>query len=373
MLQLNCGQYAKILKTCYDAKSPLFVYGPPGCGKSEICRQVFSKVAQDEGLEFREWTDITSDEKMECINHPEKYWILCDQRVGAMDPSDLRGIPNMANKEMLELIPYSWVIYFSKPEAHGAIFFDELNLAPPTVAGQAYQIINERRVADRKLSNHVFVFGAGNRAEDKANVFQLSFPLRDRFNEFEIMPDKNSWCEWAYQNKINPHIIAFINWKESYLYKPSAVTKEKGSTPRGLARASKLINNMDIISDDVHEIVSIACGESLATEFQAYCKHFQQLDWRKIYGDPTICSGFSVDKLWAIIGGISEHYIKQEKQFDEIIDVLLGIGHEGKYADFSVVGLRMIRDYDLKLFSKNYKASKSQKKIVSSFGKYILN
>ena len=90
------------------------------------------------------------------------------------------------------------------------IFFDEINLAPPTVAGSAYQIINDRTISDRRLADDVFCMGAGNRAEDKAHIFDMPMPLHDRFAEVEIGVNLEDWTEWA-AGKINSHLISFIN------------------------------------------------------------------------------------------------------------------------------------------------------------------
>jgi len=369
MYKVNTNDYQELLKRCFDCKSPLYIYGGPGIGKSEIPRQVFTKIAEKEKLEFAEWTSLTMEQKLAAIKTPEKYFVFCDQRVGQMDSTDLRGIPNMVNTEMLETVPMSWVIYFTQPKANGAIFFDELNLAPPVVAGQAYQIINDRTIADRKLGDGVFVFGAGNRAIDQAHTFEMPFPLRDRFNEVEIYPDKESWTQWA-SGKVNSHLVAFINWKESYLYKPCEESHMKGSTPRGVVRASKLIGDLDITSDVVHSFVSIAIGEAFATEFQAYCKHYQQLNWSQIYSKPETVKDFTVDKVWAVIGGMAEHFNKgvEDDRFDQIINVTCQFK-----PDFAIVALRMMKDMNNKKFGMQIRKCRNFKYIVKEFGKYIVD
>ena len=149
--------YERILEACWKSKIPLYVYGGFGIGKSQIPRQVFKVKAESMNLIYREWEHTTEDEKMEMIGNPDKYFVLCDQRVGQMDSTDLRGIPNMMNTEMLKTIPYAWVIYFTQKLAHGVILFDELNLAPPSVAGTAYQIINDRTISDRKVGDDVLL------------------------------------------------------------------------------------------------------------------------------------------------------------------------------------------------------------------------
>ena len=378
MYKVQIKDYMSLLEKCYNVKSPLYVYGGPGIGKSEAPRQVFPKVALEMKRKYVEWTDLTLDEKKACIAAPEKYWVFCDQRVGQMDSTDLRGIPNMVNSEMLETIPMSWVIYFTAKGAAGAIFFDELNLAAPVVAGQAYQIINERTIADRRLAPDVFVFGAGNRAGiDQAFVQEMPFPLKDRFNEFEVEPDVVSWTNWATSNKINPHLIAFVQWKNSYLYKVDTNKSNKSSTPRGIARASRLIGDANVTSDETHTMVSIAVGEGFATEFQAYTTCYSKLNWKTIFKNPESVADMTIDKKWAIIGGLSEMYIKIKKVNKESIALFAQMLDILSYMepDFTLVGIKMIKDSDAntKKYTSLLTAYPKIEEFVEKFGKYIMS
>ncbi len=374
MFTTSVKEYGDLLRKGYEAKVPMYVYGAPGIGKSEIPRQIFPDVAKGMKREYVDWTDLSVEQKMECINNPEKYWVFCDQRVGQMDSTDLRGIPNMVNSDMLETIPMSWVVYFTKAKSAGAIFFDELNLAPPVVAGQAYQIINERAIADRRLSKDTYVFGAGNRAGiDQAFVHEMPFPLRDRFAEYEIEPDVESWTEWAY-GKVNPHLIAFIQWKASYLFKVDENKAGKASTPRGIVRASTLMDKTDVLSPDAHMLISVSVGEAFATEFQAYTKCFKALDWKKIYENPECVENMSIDKLWAVIGGLTEHFQKMDKvnkesqaKFDNIMNIIDKLA-----PDFLIVSLRMIKDSDLEKFRKFIKKCPVTTNLIKKAGKFII-
>lgn len=371
MLKVDSVTYAELLSRVWDKKNPLFVAGGPGIGKSEIPRQVFKRIADKAKLKFVEWQDLTREDKANAIANPDEYFVFCDQRIGQMDSTDLRGIPRL-DGEYLETCPLSWVIYFTQAEAHGVIFFDEINLAPPVVAGQAYQIINDRAIADRRLGKDVLVIAAGNRSEDKAFVFDMPLPLRDRFNEIEIYPSVKNWTPWAAQAGVNPHLVAFVNWKEMYLYTldKTKTNADKGSSPRGIVRASRLVGDEDITSDLTHQLISAACGEAFATEFQAYTKHYQELDWEKIYKNPSMIKDYSADRLWAIAGGLSEHFKKDPKSkdlFEKIVSVL-----ENMRAEFAIVTLRLIRDIHPAQFKQAIKTSPRFLPLAKKYGKYCI-
>jgi hypothetical protein len=288
----------------------------------------------------------------------------------------------MTNSEILETMPMSWVIYFSQPSAFGVIFFDEINLAAPVVAGAAYQIINDRVCADRKLSDHVWLMAAGNRhGKDKAFTFSMPAPLRDRFAEIEITHDVQAWTEWA-AGVVNPNLISLCNWKESLLYNMDKADCDKGSTPRGVVRASKLIEGLDLSdkaqANKANMYVSIAVGEAFAAQFLAYCKHFQSLKWENIYNNPASVESFESDKLYAVGGGMAEQFDKEVKNnskpkalLDKLDNILNVVQHMPE--DFAVVTLRMIRDTNDKSFRQTIKKSDHFDDVVDRYGKFIIS
>lgn len=384
MYRIKCDEYANILEKCFEAKTPLMVYGPAGVGKSEIPRQVFEKVAKKMNRTYREWAHLSKEEKLDAIKNPTKYFIFCDQRIAQMDPTDLRGIPNMTKGDMLECIPLSWIIYFTTPGAAGIIFFDEINLAAPTVAGQAYQIIKDRTISDRVLAEDVYIIAAGNRLTDKAYVHDMPIPLRDRFNEVEIHADKDSWTGWAIKNGVNAHLIAFINWKESNLYTLDKMTnqEEKGSSPRSITRASQLIKNLDIISNDTHKMITISCGYPFATEFQAYTKFYSELNWETIFKNPDSVKKFDFDKKWCVSGGLVEQYTnlvgadiekkKTDKNIDmekieKILQVTDNLGPE-----MIAIVLKQLMQFNTQYFSDYVCKAKEFTHLAKTFSKYLV-
>ena len=367
MLPVTADEYADMLRVSWRTKSPLMTYGAPGIGKSEIIRQVFPDIAKAMDRKFTEWAHLTREEKARCIREPDKYFILSDQRIGGMDSSELRGLPKFS-EEWLETVPYSWIGYFTQPAAAGVIFFDEINLAAPTVAGQAYEIILARTVADRKVAQEVLLVAAGNRATDRAFTFEMPSPLRDRFNEIELQPDVKSWTKWASNHGINPHLISFVNWKDMYLFTLDKVKNgEKGSSPRSIARASTLIGDDEISSNMVRKYITASCGSAFAIEFQAYVKYYKELNWSTLLENPETVCGFSVDKCWAVAGGIVERFNRDTKLFDKLLAI---VGNMKK--DFAIVCLKMLCNNNAEKFRKAVKDSTMFPKLAKEYGKYLL-
>lgn len=327
------NQYMNLIERYEKLKIPFYVSGPPGIGKSEMPRQVLRRVAKQRNLQFIEWADASQEQRMLCIDNPQQFYVLMDARTANMDTTSMNGVPNMANTRILENIPYSWVVYMTQPEANGTVFFDEINLAPPIVQATAYSVINEQVISDRRMGRGVYVMAAGNRSQDRGHTFEMSLPLRDRFAEAELKFDPDAWLSWAYKkkNNINSHICAFVNWQKSKLYQFDPDVLDKPTTPRGVVRASKAIEGLDIEEDAdlIHLLVTSCAGGAFATEFIAYTNCYAQLDWNCLLDpkrrDDNAVKKMSPDKHWAIMGGIVERFREDpdnQKQFDQLVDLM---------------------------------------------------
>ena len=91
MVKVNVKTYADTLKRSYKTKLPLFIYGPPGIGKSEIPHQVFKSIAKVKGLEFVEWNKITKEEKEAIFDNKDRSGVQSLNNVGTKQGFVLRG------------------------------------------------------------------------------------------------------------------------------------------------------------------------------------------------------------------------------------------------------------------------------------------
>lgn len=320
MIKVLISDLSKTLLRFAKADIPVMVYGAPGVGKSMVMLQASQEACTGYvGRKHVHWNNLTEGEKLECTESPEKYFVYFDMRLSQAEPSSISGIPNM-NSKSLDFIPWSWATYFINPKAAGWMFFDEINLAPPAIAAAAYQIIHDRVVSDRRLSRDVRIFAAGNRTEDKAFTFDMPMPLRDRFAEVEAVLDVDGWLNWARSSGVNTHLCQFINWKNGYLYTLDKVNKsaDKASTPRGVVRASALLEGFsDIDEEGVYSALSAAVGESFANEFNAYIKLYQSIDWDKLLDNPDAAmKNMQSDVLYAVIGGLCDRLTKEVTQLN---------------------------------------------------------
>ena len=225
-----------------DRKVPVFLWGPPGIGKSSIV----SQIAREKGIA--------------CI----------DLRLSLLDPTDLRGIP-FYNAEENEAVwaPASFLPDGSEPE--GILFLDELNTAAPMVQASAYQLILDRRIGEYRLPDGWAIVAAGNRESDRGVVFRMAAPLANRFVHLEMEASVEEWKKWARSAQIDPSIVAFISYRPDALFTFGQGKDDSRSfaTPRTWEYVNEIVAS-EPEPDLVMPLVAGAIGEELAAAFLGF-------------------------------------------------------------------------------------------------------
>ena len=254
------------IKVAFKKKRPIFLWGPPGVGKSDIVQQI---------------TD-------------EAGGFMFDLRLCQMDPTDLRGMP-FFNKDLGVM---DWAPPIDLPSAEFAkdypmitVFLDEMNSAPASVQAAAYQLVLNRRLGKYVLPDNVVIIAAGNRESDKGVTFRMPTPLANRFVHVEIRADYEAWFDWAVENGIHPDVVGYLSFAKQDLYDFDAKSSSRAfATPRSWSFVSELIEE-DMPETTATDLIAGTVGEGLAVKFQAH---------RKIAGklpNPTDVLAGKVSKL----------------------------------------------------------------------------
>ena len=231
------SRVAEVLDHVVTTRWPAFIWGPPGVGKSSIVRAV------------------ANNRKIQ----------LLDIRAPLLDPTDLRGIPTVANDKARwcppEFLP-------SDPESEGILFFDELNAAPPLVQASLYQLTLDRRVGEYTLPEKWKILAAGNRAEDASITFRMPAALSNRFIHISFEVDFDDWRKWAVGMDIHPMIIGFLSTRQELLFNMQ-ITERGFPTPRSWEMVSDILKaTMDIRGSQ--DIILGTVGEAATMELMAY-------------------------------------------------------------------------------------------------------
>ena len=238
----------KSLRRAFKAQRPVFLWGPPGIGKSDIVKQL------GEELEAH----------------------VIDIRLSLWEPTDIKGIPYFdANTSRMAWAPPIELPNEVEASKHKNIilFMDEMNSAAPAVQAAAYQLVLNRRVGTYKLPDNVFIVAAGNREADKGVTYRMPAPLANRFVHMEMRVDWDDYFAWATENRQHKDVVGFLTFSKKDLYDFDPRSSSKAfATPRSWAFVSELLFDDDEDENTLTDLVSGAVGEGLAIKFMAHRK-----------------------------------------------------------------------------------------------------
>ncbi len=247
-LTITSVQTRKALLTAFKVKRPVFLWGPPGIGKSEVV----ASIAEELG------------------------GLMIDLRMAQMEPTDIRGIPYF-NKELNKM---DWAPPVDLPDEELAskyplivLFLDEMNSAPPAVQAAGYQLVLNRQVGKYKLPDNVVIVAAGNRDSDKGVTYRMPMPLANRFIHLEMKADFASWQGWAVDKKIHKDVVGYLSFAKKDLYDFDNKSSSRAfATPRSWVFVSDLLEDETMDTDTQFNLISGAIGEGLAVKFAAHRK-----------------------------------------------------------------------------------------------------
>jgi hypothetical protein len=350
---VTSAQARNSLLTAFRVKRPLFLWGPPGIGKSELVEGITQ----------------------------ELNGLMIDLRLGQMEPTDIRGIP-FYNKEVGKM---DWAPPIELPDAETAkqypivvLFLDELNSAAPSVQSAAYQLILNRRIGKYVLPDNVVMVAAGNRESDKGVTYRMPTPLANRFIHQEMKVDFASWQEWAVNNRVHKDVVGYLSFAKQDLYDFDAKSASRAfATPRSWSFVSQLLD--DRVDDEtLTNLVAGTVGEGLAVKFMAHRKIASRMPNPAdiLAGKVTTLDVKEVSAMYSLV--ISMCYeLKaavetkvEDKKFHEMADNFLGYMMKNFETELTVMGARIaLTTYNLPFLPTKMK---NFDEFHQRFGKYIL-
>lgn len=236
---------------------PVFIWGPPGIGKSSVVNQFSSELG------------------LECVP------LLGSQ----LASEDLIGIPQIQDN-VSRFVPPSLIVR----EKEYCLFIDELNIASSEVQKAFYSLILDKRVGEYTLPKGSIVIGAGNRAADSSLVKQLPAALINRMVHVHLRVDHRLWLDWANNNEIHTWVTEYIQNRPKQLSTEIAPTNEEPfSSPRSWEAVSDGLKEIEKIENNTTLLDALLYG-SLTYEHAAQFKAFiKQLKYR--YNIPKLLKG----------------------------------------------------------------------------------
>ena len=231
------------LTALLPTRRPVYLWGPPGVGKSSLVRQVAES----------------------------QHWGLVDLRATLLDPVDLRGLPRLQD-DRAEWCPPA----FLPRGGDGVLLLDELAQAPPLVQAACLQLVLDRRLGEYELPEGWCVVAASNRAEDRAGTHRLITPLLNRFIHVDLDVSGDDWQAWAVTAGISAEVRAFLRFRPALLFQLE---------PSGPARAFPTPRSWHAVSDVlaatpaalVHPVIAGCVGDGPAAEFLGFLRLYREL------------------------------------------------------------------------------------------------
>jgi len=351
---VTSAQARKSILRAFDKQRPIFLWGPPGIGKSELVESIAEELGG----------------------------YMIDLRLGQMEPTDIRGIP-FYNKDSGKM---DWAPPIEMPDEELAsqyplivLFLDEMNSAPASVQSAAYQLILNRRIGKYKLPANVRIVAAGNRESDKGVTFRMPMPLANRFVHQEMRVDFPSWQEWAVEHKINKDVVGYLSFAKQDLNDFDAKSSSRAyATPRTWTFVSELLDDDNLDEETAMNLIAGTIGEGLAVKFMAHRKIASKMPNPAdiLKGKVTTLDVKEVSAMYSLV--ISMCYELKDavekkvdsKDFHAMADNFLKYMMDNFETELVVLGARIaLTTYNLPMLPtklKNFDA------FHTKYGKYIL-
>ena len=244
---MNIIKAQSALETYIAANIPVFLWGAPGVGKSDMIRAA-------------------------CANQARH---LVDERLSTMESLDLRGLP------FIDAAKVNWSVpaMIAKLRAFNgeptALFLDEMNAASSSMQAASFGLVLDRFVGEHALPANCVIIAAGNRQSDRASAQRMPSALANRFAHLDVEPDADAWRAWANgPGNMAPALSAFIAFRPALLHKMEGADLRAFPSPRSWSQVSKVI---DAPADIRQTVIAGLVGEAVAGELEAFLRVWKRI------------------------------------------------------------------------------------------------
>jgi hypothetical protein len=337
------------IRKCFKIQRPVFLWGPPGIGKSDIVKQIAEETDRE----------------------------VIDVRLSLWEPTDIKGIPFYNSKSnSMEWAPP--IELPQDPDSTAVLFLDELNSAAPATQAAAYQLVLNRRVGKYTLPKGVSIVAAGNRETDKGVTYRMPAPLAKRLLHLELKHNFDDWLQWATDNKISDQVVGYIGFAKQDLYDFDPRSSSRSfATPRSWSFVSELLDDDDLSEGTLTDLVSGAIGDGLAVKFMAHRKVAKQMPKPEaiLKGEVKKLEIKEISAMYSLT--ISMCYELQEannqkvKNWNEMADNFFRFMMDNFPTELVVMGAKVaLTNYQLPFDASKLK---SFDEFHERFGKYIIS
>lgn len=321
--QVSHSELREVIADAYKVKVPVFIHGTFGIGKTDSVHASAQLITNNINMEISDKKKHLEYSNKFKDSNKDNFFVTRTIPAHHLDAGDLKGLafPN-AEKTKTTFLPTDYL-----PEiGQGILFFDELNLAPPMIQANLYQIILDRRLGNYEVPEGYMCIAAGNMEEDRSHAFSMALPLKNRFIHVQLtVPDVDDWVNnYALKNDVDHRIMSFLKGNVGLLhnYKPDKADEDITAiaTPRTWAYLSKLIKM--IAPDDkekadgisysrINRLANATVGVDVGNQFVAWMKMSLNYNIAEIYEKETIAKKpTQIDQMYSLSSALLSYYLK---------------------------------------------------------------
>lgn len=249
-------QAQETLAFALSVGTSVFLWGPPGCGKSDMARGAVAAVSRP----------------------------LVETNFNTCESLDLRGLPRHD--------PATDSVHWSRPDfvrelyeagPNPVLFIDEANAAGASIQVALFQITLEHRIGSHRFPAGTSVVLAGNRQSDRAAAQRMPTALANRLLHIDVEASVPAWLKWAALNRLHPALVAFMTLRGEgqvgkpgmlHAFDPSKPEVRAFPSPRSWAQAERWIDAPDSIR---HGAIAGIVGEGAAAELEGFIQVYRNL------------------------------------------------------------------------------------------------
>jgi len=288
------------------------ILGSPGCGKSDLLRQICE----------------------------EQGWGLVVKYISNLSLEQITGIPckvedgEHARFTKPEIFNFDELDYRPKDYEVGktvtVLLIDDFHLADKIIQKYLFQLLTYKAINSYHLPSNCAIIMAGNKMTDKALAHTIPAPVMNRIAVYEVKAEPKDWVvNFAFKNGVRHDITSFISSRgDKYLFQ-EPIESMPWASPRSWTFLSEQMDeyeaeNGSIPTSQLKFIANSLIGNEFASDFIVYREFFSKWDITKLIGksDNELKSLFEkeIDKNplagYALINATISWLIEKSKSYD---------------------------------------------------------
>lgn len=185
-----------------EKQRPVFLYGPPGIGKTAIMEQIASEM----GIGLVSYS-MTHHTRQSAIGLP----FITKKKFGDKE----YDVSEYTMSEILASV-YDYIEKTGKKE--GILFLDEINCVSETLSPSMLRFLQYKSFGSHMVPEGWVIITAGNPPEYNKSVREYDIATLDRIKKIDVEPDYGIWREYAVNNNVHPAIITYLDIKSNSFY-----------------------------------------------------------------------------------------------------------------------------------------------------------